>query len=362
MTLARRSDYRQRRWEDLLTPASRSANPSHPMAGRSLPGSDRIELSNTPEASAELLSLRRKELDVILLNSPEIATTNGALKREIAADGVRLVRDPAPVVYLTFFSMRDPVLGGNAPEKVALRRAIQMSIDNREWIRVIDAGFSSERQQIVPPGIDGHIEGHRDPNRFDPATANALLDRFGYRRGAGGYRSKPDGSALAVPILSGTSSESRKSMEFMKRMLDRIGVRAAFENVPTAERLKRMTQCRFGMANMDWGLDVPDGTNPMSMFYSKAIGGANMSCFVDAEFDAAFERALVTPPGPGRTALFRTMQARLDAYAPMGTRPAFDILVLTRDNIVGPFSTIIDWLQLTTLTVDPASSPPARKR
>ena len=52
-----------------------------------------------------------------------------------------------------------------------------------------------------------------------------------------------------------------------------------------------MTHCRFGMAVMDWALDVPDGTNIMGMFYSKSIGSMNMSCFVDPTFDAAFEQA-----------------------------------------------------------------------
>ena len=356
MTLERNPGYRTRHWEDLSTPASRSGQLSHPMAGRRLPGSDRIELSYTPESSAELLSLRRNELDVIYLASPELATTNGVLNRDIAADGIRLVRDNPPAVNLVFFSMRDPTLGGNASEKVALRRAVQMSFDNREWIRVFTAGFAVEQEQIVPPGIDGHIPGHRDPNRFDPATANALLDRFGYRHNADGYRRKPDGSTLAIPVLAGTSSESRKAMEYTKRMLDRIGLRVRFENVTTAERLKRMIQCRYGMAAMDWGLDIPDGINPMSMFYSKAIGGANMSCFVDAEFDAAYESALVTPSGPARSALFRTMQARLDAYAPMGVQPAVDTLLLVRDDIIGPFGTITDWLQVMTLSIDAARS------
>ena len=361
MTLVRNSSYRPRQWEDLLTAASRSKHAAHPMAGRTLPGADRIELFSTPEQSSELLALRRRELDVMYLRSPELATVDGALKRELVVDGIRLVRGSTPVVYQTFFNMRDPTLGGIAPDKIALRRAIQMAIDNREWTRVIDAGFSAEREQIVPPDIEGHIDGYRDPNRFDRATANALLDRFGYRRGADGYRRKPDGSPLTIAALSGTSSSSRQSMEFTKRMLDRVGIRIEFETVTTGERLKRMIQCRFGMANMDWGLDVPDGTNPMSMFYSKAIGGANMSCFVDPEFDAAFEKALVTPPGPARAQLFRTLQTRVDAYAPAGLRPAFDTLVLTRDTILGPFATISDWLQLVTLSVGPAPPPSSRR-
>ena len=259
------------------------------------------------------------------------------------------------------FSLRDPTLGGTAPDRIALRRAIQMSIDGREWIRVFGAGFASERQQVVPPGIEGHIDGHVDPNRFDRATANALLDRFGYRRGSDGYRRKPDGSPLVIPMLAGTSAHARRNMEFFNRMLDPLGIRIRFENLSVGERLKRMTHCAYGMASMDFGMEVPDGTNAMGIFYSKAIGSANLSCFDDADFDAAYEKAKVTPPGPARMAYFKTMQARIDAYVPAGLLPVSDALILTRGHVVGPFGTLSDWLQLVTLTVVPPSAAQAKR-
>jgi oligopeptide transport system substrate-binding protein len=357
----RNAAYRELHWEDLLTKASLALQPSHPMRGRRLPGANRIEFSSTPESSAELLALRRAELDLIYLSSPELATQDGRLKPEIAGAGVRLVRDPAPTSVMTFFSMRDPVVGGEATEKVALRRAIAMAFDDNEFIRVFDAGFSTMRHQVVPPGIDGYLPGYRNPNLFDPATANALLDRFAYKSGPDGYRRNPDGSALTVSALMGTSSESRKSAEFTKRMLDRIGIHVKFESVTTSERLKRMNHCRFGMSVMDWGLDVPDGTNPMSMFWSKSIGSVNMSCYADPVFDAAYEKALVTPSGQARTELFRTMQTRLDAMAPMRPRPVSDTLLLKRSDVIGPFATINDWLQVITLGVETKAAPaPAR--
>jgi ABC-type transport system substrate-binding protein len=227
-----------------------------------------------------------------------------------------------------------------------------MAFDDDEWIRVFDAGFSNVRHQIVPPGIEGHVPGYRNPNLFSPATANTLLDRVGYQRGPDGYRRAPDGSALTVPVLIGTSSASRKYAEFTKRMLDRIGIHAAFETAPTAERIKLMSQCRYGMTTTDWALDVPDGANIMSMFWSKAIGSANASCYADAVFDSAYEKALVTPPGPARTELFRTMQTRLDATAPTRPSPTRENLLVKQPDVLGPFGTINDWLQIVTLGVD----------
>jgi oligopeptide transport system substrate-binding protein len=358
VALARNPAYRTMHWEDLLNPASRAASPAHPMRGRRLPGVDRIAFSSTPEDAAEFLALRRRELDLVYTTSPELATRNGKLKPELVREGLRLVRDPAPVTFLTIFSMRDPVVGGDAREKIALRRAILMAFDDAEWTRAFDAGFSTVRHQVVPPGIEGHVPGYRNPNLFDPATANALLDRVGYARGPDGYRRNPDGSALNVSALIGTSSDARKGAEFTKRMLDRIGVRVAFDATSGTERGKQQVTCRYGMSATDWALDFPDGANVMSAFWSKSIGSANLTCFADPAFDAAYEKALVTPPGPERTELFRTMQTRLDAMAPTRPRPSRENLLLKHADVLGPFATINDWLQVVTLGFETKKNPP----
>ena len=316
VTLIRNRGFRTVHWDDLLTPASRAAHAGHPMHGRVLPGFERIEISTTAETSTQVLALRNGELDLVYgLGDAAITTANGQLKAEALRDGLRLVREPAPMIPLWMFNMRDPVLGGTTREKIALRRAILMVYDDNEEIRVDGRGFLSQRQQFVPPGIEGYIPGYRNPNHFEPATANALLDRFGYKRGPDGYRRNPDGSELTINALSMSSTASdRRRAEFTKRMLDRIGIRVMFDPVPGFDFNKRMTLCH-GMAMMPFVLDFPDGANAMSWFYSKGVGSVNLSCFSDPEFDAAYEKAVVMPTGPARTDLFRTMQSRLDVLA-----------------------------------------------
>jgi len=97
------------------------------------------------------------------------------------------------------------------------------------------------------------------------------------------------------------------------------------------------------------------------MFYSKSIGSMNMSCFVDSAFDVAFEQALVTPSGPARIEQFRTMQMRLDAMAPMRPRPVGDNLMLKRGNVIGPFATSNDWLQVITLGVETSATSTSKR-
>jgi oligopeptide transport system substrate-binding protein len=356
VTLMRNRSFRAVRWDDLLTPESMTAHSTHPMRGKTLPGFDRIDISTTPESSTQVLALRNGELDIIYLIS-NVATENGELKPELAREGLMLVRIAAPIVMMFRLSMLDAVLGGNAREKIALRRAILMAFDDEEWIRVFTTRVLSIRDQLVPPGIEGHIPGYRNPNRFDPAVANALLDRFSYKRGPDGYRHNRNGSALIVNVLMGTTSEERKIAEFTKRMLDRIGIRVAFEATAINEYSKRMSRCRYGMATMGWVLDVPDGTNPLAPFHCKAIGKENDCCFSDPQFNATYESALVSPPGLARMELFRTMQSRLDALAPVRSLPSGEALVLKRTGLLGPYGTFNDFIQLLTLSAGSKANP-----
>ena len=298
LVLVRSPTFRPWRWDDLLTERSRASVEGRALAGRTLPRIDRVELTTVPQSAAELLALRRGELDLIVVFAPELVLRAGTLKPELAREGLRLVRDPSPVTLLVFFSMKDPDVGGVTRERIALRRAIQMAIDDDERIRLFSAGQAATRHQMVPPGVEGFVPGYHNPNLFDPVAANVLLDRFGYRRGPDGYRRHPDGSVLIVKSLSGTGADARVGQEFTKRTLDRIGVRVAFDAAPGGERLKRMMNCRYGMAIMDLGLDIPDGSNMMVNLHSRSIGNFNLSCFADREFDAAYDRAVEMSVGP----------------------------------------------------------------
>ena len=53
-------------------------------------------------------------------------------------------------------------------------------------------------QTPLPPNVLGYDPAYRSPLAYDVRLANALLDKFGYRRGADGYRSMPDGQPLSL--------------------------------------------------------------------------------------------------------------------------------------------------------------------
>ena len=61
-----------------------------------------------------------------------------------------------------------------------------MAYNVDEEIRIVRNGQAVEAQFPIPPGVVGHDPKYRTSVKFDPAGANALLDRFGYRKGPDG--------------------------------------------------------------------------------------------------------------------------------------------------------------------------------
>jgi ABC-type transport system substrate-binding protein len=334
LVLERNPVYRSVRWGDLAASQPNEPEWAAPLRERRFPVADRVELLHIAEPSAGLLALETGQIDV--WPATEAASiVGGKLSPRLAKEGIRLVEGPdASAMYLRF-NLGDPAIGGTTLERVSLRRAIAMAIDDHEFIRVIGHGRGRSGRHPIPPGIAGHDPEYRNPNAFDPAAANALLDRAGYRRGKDGYRRDPAGESLTVAMIVSSSTAGRRWAEFMKRSFDRIGVRASFEALPPAEHFKRMAACRFQLIRMDWGFDWPDGSSLMLAFVGAAPGSGDQSCPQDAEFDSMYEQLVSTPPGPTRDALYRRMIERLDAIMPGRLLPAAELSYLTRAGVRG---------------------------
>jgi ABC-type transport system substrate-binding protein len=119
--------------------------------------------------------------------------------------------------------MQDPVVGGLGKEKIALRRAMAMSYDVAEEIKVIRNGQAVEAHYPIPPGVVGHEPNYKSSVKYDPAGANALLDRFGYKKGADGYRTLPDGKPFTIRCEGGSVVE-REHSGCGKKSMNAIGI------------------------------------------------------------------------------------------------------------------------------------------
>src|SRR5262249_35601358 len=129
--------------------------------GRRLPMVDRVEVSiieeNQPRWLAFLNGLNF--LEEVPPEYSSLAMPNGHLAPNLAKKGVHGWRRVRSDQQMTFFNLDDPIVGGYAPEKVALRRAIGLGLDVAREIRLVRKGQAILAQSPISPNT----------NSYDPA-------------------------------------------------------------------------------------------------------------------------------------------------------------------------------------------------
>jgi ABC-type transport system substrate-binding protein len=288
------------------------------MRGKKMPQVGRIEISIMEEDQSRLLAFQNGELDIMNLEGPlaPMVLTGAALKPGMQKNGVKLSRFVDPEVTYHYWNMTDPVVGGLSKEKIALRRAMAMAYNVDEEIRVVRNQQAIEAQYPVPPGVVGHDPAYRSSVKYDPAAANALLDKFGYKKGADGWRTLPDGKPLLIRYASRPDSLGRQQDEMWKKAFDSISIRMEVQKDKFPELLKLEKQCKLQMRTASWIADYPDGDNFMQLLYSKNIFQSNNACATIPEYDRLYEQSIRIPAGAERDKLYHEMTRIIETYAP----------------------------------------------
>ena len=218
-----------------------------------------------------------------------------------------------PDIVFTVLNLRDPVIGGFAKEKIALRRAIIMGYKLDDEIRVIRKRQAVRALMPIPVGVVGHDPDWRPLNNHDPVLANKLLDHFGFRKGADGYRMLPDGKPLVLRFATETSSLDRQFNELWRKSMDAIGLRSEFHAAKWPDNNKAAKACRLMLWQAAWLADYPDGENFMQLLYGPNTGQSNNGCYQSADFDALYRKMIKLPDSPERNRLFREMTRQMEA-------------------------------------------------
>jgi ABC-type transport system substrate-binding protein len=288
--------------------------------GQRLPLNDGVDITIVEETQPRWLSFLNGQVDFVRVPSEyvEYAAPGGKLAPNLARRGIRVRRYVNPDYTMWWFNMENPVVGGYSADKVALRRAISLAYDIGREIRVVRRGQAVPAQAAMPPGTVGYDPEFKSENGdHDPARAKALLDTFGYvDRDGDGWRERPDGTPLVLEMATQASQIERQFDEAWQKSMAAVGLRMKFNVAQWPENLKA---ARAGKLQM-WGLastaTQPDAQQSLEYMYGPSIGQANFARFKLPAFDALYERMLVLPDGPERSALFREASKLVVAYMP----------------------------------------------
>ncbi|MFK9762169.1 heme-binding protein, partial [Escherichia coli] len=87
---------------------------------------------------------------------------------------------------------------------------------------------------------------------------NALLDKFGYKRGADNYRTLPDGQPLHLQMHTLASTTGRLRDEVWRKNLEAIGIHVSFKADKHSEVLHAARLGKVQMTEANWIADFPD--------------------------------------------------------------------------------------------------------
>ncbi|WP_292043381.1 ABC transporter substrate-binding protein [Massilia sp. UBA6681] len=290
------------------------------LEGKRLPRVDRVEVRIAEEFQGRMLGFLNAEYDY-LEQIPESMTdmvvSDGQLKPELAARGIVLSRFPVLQTYYMWMNMNDPVVGGYGKDKVALRRAISMAYNSAEDIALLKKGFAIKAESPLPPNVLGYDPNYRSPVPYDPALANALLDRYGYtRRDPDGFRRTPDGRPLTLTMHSEATVGGRLRDELWRKCLNAIGLRVVFKSDKKTEIIKASRLGTVQMFESNWIADFPDGDNFYQLLYGPNAGRANYARFNLPAYNQRYEQARLLSDGPARQKLYFEMNQLIHAYNP----------------------------------------------
>jgi len=293
-------------WDDALVKT---------MSGKKMPQIGRVEISIMEEPQSVWLAFEGKELDYINL-PPDFRdralAPDDSLLPQIAEQGIKLYRAVDAEITYTAFNVRDPIVGGFAKDKIALRRAIIMAYDQQAEIDVLRKRLAVHNQMPIPPGVVGHDPNYRSVSPYDPELANKLLDYFGYKKGPDGWRTLPDGKPLVLRMATETGSAGRQYDELWQRSLSRVGLKIVFDAAKFADNVKAAKACKLMMWGQAWVADYPDGDNFVQLLYGPNTGQSNNACYESKAFDAFYEKARMLPDSPERNVLYLEMSRQME--------------------------------------------------
>ncbi len=324
IVLERNPNYRNPLWDADPAPDDAEGQAiAQRFRGQKVPIVDRVEIQIIEEAQPRYLSFVNRQIDLLLVPQEFVptATPGGVLAPHLKKKNVQSWRVLVPYVQLAFFNMDHPLVGGLEPHKVALRRAVWLSLNVERVVRLGFRGQAAQAQSILLPGTTGYDANfHSENGEYSPARAKALLDLYGYvDKDGDGWRETPDGQPLVIECASQPDGLSRQLDELMRKDLDAIGIKVIFKTAKWPENLKAARNGKLMLWRVGSSASVTDGQEVLQRAYGPSSGQANLARFKLPAFDALYEKTLNMPDGAERNALLQKAAKLVIAYAPYKT-------------------------------------------
>jgi oligopeptide transport system substrate-binding protein len=242
------------------------------------------------------------------------------LTPEMESRGINLRTSIAATIFYLGVNWLDPVLGGNSERARKLRHALAIATDWEEFLSIFANGRGVPSHSPLAPGIFGYREGRAGINpvayewrgnqaqRRPIEQAKKLLAEAGYPNG----RDARTGAPLVLYLDTTSRGPGDKPrLDWWRKQFEQLSIQLEIRETDWNRFQEKLRKGTTQLFIVGWSADYPDPENFMFLLHgpqSRARNqGENASNYVNAEFDALFERMRNMPNSPERQKIIDRM-------------------------------------------------------
>jgi len=260
----------------------------------------------------------------------ELLTFDGNL-REKYYDKIYLVKQPfLNTEYFTFNLEMQKDLGKE--KALALRRAVNMSIDREKMLRYLRNGIGIPAYGgIIPVGLQGY-----NPTcgySYQPKKAQQLVGD----NGLNGYE-----------VNLSTTAEYADIGKFVQSQIEAVGLKCKMEVIPPATMRSMRSSGSLAFFRSSWVADYPDAENYLSLFTTDNFSpaGPNYSHYSNSKFDDLYRKAMSCNDMDQREGYYATMDSLAMQDAPVVVLFYDEVLRFVGKRVSGLGSNAVNQLNL----------------
>ncbi|HYO39236.1 MAG TPA: ABC transporter substrate-binding protein [Nocardioidaceae bacterium] len=207
---------------------------------------------------------------------------------------------------------KKPLGDGNpALKDPAFRHALGYALDNDRLVESAYQGAAVPGDTFVPSAYESYRwePSEDEAFTFDLERAGELLDEAGYRLGAGGLRTMPDGSPIGSLRLFARTEEQRSAtlMKFFQEWLGEIGIKSEVSVMESNQLTDRILEGEYDAFHWGWYVE-PDPDAILSVFLCDQRGASSDSWYCNEEYDALYKSQNAEVDDAKRIATIKRMQ------------------------------------------------------
>ncbi len=287
--------------------------------GKPLPYLDEIRFPIIPDDATRVLKLKAGEID---------ATEFVPLSRvqELKTDpNLSMILFPSEkVIYLNLDNRAMLPNGKKNPMADArVRKALNYATDKEALIQVLTYGVGTLSKSVLPMSTPlAYSDGV--PYPYDPDQAKKLLTEAGY----------PDGFETTASVLAG-SADDVSELSAVQQMWSQVGVTMKIQQLENATKTAEEHAGHFEMETQLWTNDINDPSELTSYFMVPATSDTNYSGFNDKDLETWFAASQSETDAAKRADLYKKIQQRYVADAPIVFLLEIPYPIATRANVKG---------------------------